>query len=83
MRMFVLRRWQYVDKFRKRAKRGKQIALSDVLASNNLMSLCRGTKHPASLPDAATGVYITKCTELGVVPNSKVMEGLGKVFSRA
>ena len=78
----MLRRWQYVDRFRRRARRGKEMHFTDLLANNNIMSMCRGVRNPVSLPQSGTQVYVNKCTELGVVPNSKVSEAMNVVCCR-
>jgi hypothetical protein len=77
----ITRRWEYIDKFRRRTKKGSEIHLTDLLSGNNMMALCRGVRNPTSLPAAGTQVYIDKCSELGVVPNSKVKEMLNLVRS--
>jgi hypothetical protein len=72
-------RWQYVDKFRKRLKKGHEIHMSGLMDGSNMMALCRGIRHPVSSPAAGTQVYMNKCNELGVVPNSRVMEMMDMV----
>ena len=68
-----------MDKAKKRTKKKEKVKLTDLLASNNILTMCRGMRNPASAPEAGTAVYISKCSELGVVPNSKVVEDMDKV----
>ena len=72
-------RWRYVDKHRKRSKKQRNLHLSDLLDNNNMMALCRGVVHPAASQTSGIQVYNNKCRELGVVPNSRIVEMMDMV----
>lgn len=68
-------RWQYIEKFRKRNPGGHDMKVSNLMDRSNIMEICCGVRRPAgAVTNAAVHVFVSKCTELGVVPNSKVIE---------
>jgi hypothetical protein len=54
--------------------------MADLMESSNIMEICCGVHRPEGLALGTGGaVFINKCIELGVVPNSKALEMLGVV----
>ena len=75
-------RWEYIDKFRKRGHHAHDLHVADIMDRSNIMEICCGVRRPAgTASSAAVHVFVNKCVELGVVPNSKVIEMMHTVRS--
>jgi hypothetical protein len=74
-------RWQYIDKFRKRGKETLDTQhMADLMDRSNIMEVCCGVHRPEGITLGSGGsVFVSKCTELGVVPNSRALEMLSVV----